>query len=78
MQKQQIKKDTKHSKSELDKLESKFKEVKKKTIRKVILKFSTCCGCGCMDVDVERMVPDDSNLQNGDRIHDLEDTDEII
>lgn len=40
--------------------------------RVVHLKYKSCCGCGCDTINVERTVPDDSPLQNGDWINDIE------
>jgi len=46
--------------------------------RDVILKYQSCCGCGCSDVDVKRTVPYNSDLQSGDRINDLGPNDEML
>jgi len=48
----------------------KFQQIRgEKTHRTVKLIFKSCCGCGCSDVEIERLVPFDSPLENGDRIH---------
>ncbi len=36
--------------------------------RTVNLITQSCCGCGCSDVDITRVVPFDSPLNNGDRV----------
>ncbi len=36
------------------------------------------CGCGGVDIDIDREVPYDSPLQNGDRVAEFEDADNII
>jgi len=36
--------------------------------RVVTLVMEDCCGCGCWDVKVERVVNADSPLKDGDRI----------
>ena len=36
--------------------------------RKVILVSQSCCGCGCSDIELERVVDNDSPLKSGDRI----------
>ncbi len=54
------------------------KENKIEITRKVILVYSSCCGCGCSDVDVARTVPFDSPLKSGDRIFDTIKGDEIL
>lgn len=34
--------------------------------RVVILKYKSCCGCGCDFIDIQRTVPYDSPLKDGD------------
>lgn len=48
--------------------------------RKVRLVMMASCGCGALPVDIEREVPHDSDLQDGDGItHDqLLPTDELV
>jgi hypothetical protein len=46
--------------------------------RKVRLFVYEGCGCGGNDVEIEREVPYDSDLKDGDRVEGYEDTDEII
>jgi hypothetical protein len=60
-------------KNSLDKLKGDFEEVKKQPTHRIVrLVYKNCCGCGCLDVDVKRIVPYDSELKNGDRITKLE------
>jgi hypothetical protein len=57
----------------------KFEEISSTPVtRDVTLKYRSCCGCGCSDVDVMRTVPYDSPFQNGDRISDLGPNDKMI
>jgi hypothetical protein len=46
--------------------------------RTVRLLAKSCCGCGCSDVNIERTVPYDSPLQNGDRVSEIERSDNVI
>lgn len=61
-------------------LKASFTAVKEveQTTRKVYLKYSSCCGCGCHNIDIVRWVPAESALQNGDFVDELEDDDEQI
>ena len=60
-------------------LRGRFEQTKKKaTFRKVRLLYSNCCGCGCYDVTIERTVPADSDLQDGDRVDGYMDGDIMI
>lgn len=43
--------------------------------RMVRLKYKSCCGCGCDYVDLEREVPFDSELEDGDIVDEVEDND---
>ena len=65
-----------------DKFEQKFKDAQElpenPPTRVVVLKYKSCCGCGCTDLDVERTVAYDSPLQNGDRIEDTMPGDNIL
>jgi hypothetical protein len=73
MQTQEKVTEQKGSKSNLRKA---FEEVKnKKATRVVQLLYKTCCGCGCYDVYIRRVVDFDSPLQNGDRAKELLSTD---
>lgn len=45
--------------------------------RLVKLVFSSCCGCGCKDISLIRKVEFDSELQDGDRTSELQETDVI-
>lgn len=65
------KKDTEVKKKEnkLTELKADFEKEKAKPLfRKVRLIYKSCCGCGCDDVAIERTVPNDSALKDGDRI----------
>lgn len=69
--------------SNLDQLQSELEQLKEETpelvqMREVILVYKSCCGCGCKDLKLRRIVPADSDLVNGDRAYDLEDADEFI
>lgn len=46
--------------------------------RKVILVTESCCGCGCSDVRIKRVVPYDSPLKDGDRVDSIENGDRPI
>jgi len=48
------------------------------TKRIVTLVYKSCCGCGCNDISIEREVPFDSSLRNGDRTHELLSTDKSV
>lgn len=67
------------SKDKMDELRKSFETIKKKaSFRKVRLLYSSCCGCGCYDVTIERTVPEDSDLQNGDRATDFIEGDKML
>lgn len=67
------------SKNPLAKLQEKFEKIKKKgNYRKVRLRYSSCCGCGCYDVTIERTVPEDSDLKDGDWADDYMDGDVMV
>lgn len=54
-------------------------EVKERTQdRDVFLKWKSCCGCGCTDMAVRRVVPGDSPLKDGDRIKEVSSSDKIL
>lgn len=38
----------------------------------------SCCGCGCSDIWIQREVPYDSNLKNGDRVDCLKKGDKTL
>jgi len=40
--------------------------------RVVKVYYKSCCGCGCSTVNLERTVPYDSELRNGDRVDRIE------
>lgn len=50
-----------------------FEAIKEKPItRVVLLKYNSCCGCGCRTTNIKREVPYDSPLQDGDTVNKLE------
>lgn len=58
----------------IDELKKEFEQEKNSktiTTRTVKLQYNSCCGCGCSFIDVEREVPYDSELQDGDIIKEL-------
>jgi hypothetical protein len=63
---------------ELDNIVSAEVVEKEKPLRRVILKYKSCCGCGCDWVDVERWVPEDSDLEHRDKITELLPGDEML
>lgn len=40
--------------------------------RDVTLVYTSCCGCGCYDIQIRRTVPYDSDLHDGDTVYSLE------
>ena len=81
--KQDLIKEFEKKKQEKNPLKQKFDEVTADVIelpatRVVKLVFSSCCGCGCSDVEIKREVPFDSKLKDGDRITKLEKKDKMI
>lgn len=65
--------------SSFDQIKADFENIQATPLtRTVILKYKSCCGCGCSTVDLRREVPHDSHLQNGDYADDVEDNDEIL
>lgn len=46
--------------------------------RVVNLIASSCCGCGCSDIEIRRIVPFNSTLKDGDRVKEIERSDEIL
>jgi hypothetical protein len=67
------------AKDKMAELRNKFDTIKKQaTFRKVRLLYSSCCGCGCYDVTIERTVEADSSLKDGDRATDFVEGDKII
>jgi hypothetical protein len=46
--------------------------------RKVRLIYQSCCGCGCSDETILRIVDYDSPLQDGDRIKKMEKRDKMV
>lgn len=83
MQKQQYKE--KEQSSEESSVKEKFEQEKANKIetavhpryRKVRLTHYQECGCGGDDIEIDREVPWDSPLQDGDRVTDLEESDEL-
>lgn len=74
MKQKQIQEPTKQQKK--NPLAEKFEQIQ--PFREVKLKYRSCCGCGCYDEKVLRLVPHDSPLQNGDRIDFLEEDDQVV
>lgn len=68
----QIFKARKATETEVTNLKDKLEKVEEVKTREVRLLYSSCCGCGCHDVNVRRNVPIDSPLKNGDRISKIE------
>jgi hypothetical protein len=67
------------SQSSMTSMKEKFEAISSTPVtREVILKYKSCCGCGCSDVDVQRTVPYDSPLQSGDRIDNVERNDKML
>ena len=63
----------------LEGLKERFENVSAKpATREVVLLYSSCCGCGCSDIEVKRTVAYDSPLKSGDRIMEMHDEDEVI
>lgn len=75
-----------HKSSEgLESLKEKFNQEKSHVIetdhpryRKVRLTHYQSCGCGLEDIEIDREVPYDSPYQDGDRVTELEEADEIV
>lgn len=60
-------------------LKEKFENISSRPVtRDVRLIYSSCCGCGCSDMDISRTVPYDSPLKDGDRAAQLNDSDVIL
>lgn len=60
-------------------IKERFEQISSQPVtREVKLRYKSCCGCGCSDVEVMRTVPFDSPLQNGDRIDELGPNDEML
>lgn len=69
---QEFKKKEEEKKSSFEALKEKYKSIEKTVIpkmREVKLSMMLKCGCGGWGFEVKRMVPEDSPLQDGDRIH---------
>lgn len=69
----------KKEKDKLGELKKKLNDItkeKKKERRKVTLWYTSCCGCGCDDLEIIREVDNDSPLQDGDIATDFLDGDE--
>ena len=63
------KKEKEIEQNSLDHIKEQFEEIKsKKSTRMVTLKYNSCCGCGCSDIELRREVDEDSHLKNGDRV----------
>lgn len=48
------------------------------SLRKVKLKYSSCCGCGCDTIVFTRWVEKNSPLKKGDFVDSMEDDDVIL
>ena len=66
------------TKTDSKNLKERFDKLKKPVYRKVRLTYSDCCGCGCYDQTIERKVPVDSPLKDGDRVKKFESDDIVI
>jgi PDZ domain-containing secreted protein len=79
MKQDQVKSSGKSTQTVEDQLKEQFNSVKntetRAATRTVKLKYKSCCGCGCTTIEVERTVPFDSHLQNGDKIDRVEQSD---
>lgn len=70
------KKDEKNTKDKLEAERAKLNAINKKAAtRKVTLRYKDGCGCGSYWYDIERIVPMDSNLKDGDRVYETFDSD---
>lgn len=57
-------------------LKGKFEEISSQpATREVKLRYKSCCGCGCSEVEIMRVVPFNSELQNGDKAEEILDGD---
>lgn len=65
-------------KNRLGDLKEKNSEIPITTYRFVNLVTSSCCGCGCHNIDIRRKVSRDSPLEDGDYVSELLETDEIL
>lgn len=75
----QVQSDSQKLENVTSSLKAKFESISSQpATRAVKLLYSSCCGCGCSDLTVQRTVPYDSPLSDGDRITQLGDTDEIL
>jgi hypothetical protein len=45
--------------------------------RIVRVMVSSCCGCGCVDVEITRSVPIDSSIKDGDYVGAIQDGDQL-
>jgi hypothetical protein len=60
-------------------IKAKFESISSKPVtRNVKLLYSSCCGCGCSDIEILRTVPYESPLSDGDRAAQLLDSDEVV
>ena len=53
-------------------------EKAKPSTRIVVLETQSCCGCGCTDIKIEREVPYDSPLSDGDYVESMQPGDELV
>ncbi len=78
MEQLQVKKDQKGKNNSSSVLDEYDKIKEQKTHRTVVLLYKSCCGCGCYETKVERIVPYDSLLQSGDYIKSIERGDKTL
>ncbi len=63
----------------LSNLKKQFEEILATPSTRIVrLIARSCCGCGCNDINIEREVPFDSDLKNGDYVKKVERTDKIV
>lgn len=78
MTQSQKNKEDKQKTTGLEGIAARFEKAKQPAIRRVKLIYSSCCGCGCYDQEIERSVPFDSSLQDGDRVEGFEKDDKVL
>lgn len=72
-------KEQEEKKDDLKKLKDQFTELKAQpTTRKVRVYYNSCCNCGCDDILVEREVPMNDPLKDGDKIYDYQNGDQLV
>ena len=59
--------------------EDQYSELKGQALlRTVKVQYQSCCGCGCDTVWLNRVVPGDSPIQDGDEVDELMDDDNVL